>query len=151
VDHPQRVCVEFEVEHTNHVRIKYLNKRQGPEQWDTIVDNAGKILQDQNCVISEIKIGGSRCDFLLYDLVYHNQHIGSTELGLYGFMSSQGYYEFKFPQDLYAWILDQRRSRMFSSPKKISSLGYWSNYIGNNSDSTATTLTKEIEDLLSQL
>jgi len=151
VDHPQTVCVEFKVEDTNTVRIKYLNKRLGPDYWDTIVDETGKILQDQNCVISDIKIGGSRCDFLLLELAYHNQHCGLLEPGLYGFMSHQGYYEFKFPRELYTWIIDQRRSRMISSQKRSSSLDYWTNYLGDNSNQDTFLLIEEIEVLLSQL
>jgi hypothetical protein len=149
VDHPQTVTVNFAAKEINCVRIKYLNKRKGPMIWDTIIDEHGKIVQDQNCVISEIKVGGSRCDFLLLDLLYYHEENGTTESGLYGFMSSLGYYEFEFPQDVYSWVSDQRKSRMLKNPKKNSSLDYWTNYMG---DSPATdSLIVEIESLLDQL
>jgi hypothetical protein len=149
VDHPQIVNVSFTAEEINCVKIKYLNKRKGPVIWDTTIGEDGKIVQDQNCIISDIKIGGSRCDFLLLDLLYYHQENGTIESGLYGFMSSQGYYKFEFPQDVYSWVAGQRKLRMLTNQKKISSLDYWTNYIG---DTPATELLiAEIESLLEQL
>lgn len=151
VDHAQTVKIDFEVNPTNCIRIKYLNKQQGPKIWDTKLDAHGNMSQDQNCVLSDIKIGNSRCDFLLLDLMYHNQHSGTIDAGLYGFMSSRGYYQIEFPQDFYKWILDQRRSRLFDHNRRSSSLDYWTNYMGNNSDSATDELIHDIKILLNQL
>ena len=150
VDHPQTIAVEFETQDHNQVLIRYLNKNQGPVLWDTVVDAEGKILQDQFCVIKDIKVAQSRCDFLLNDLVYHD-HNGCKIPNLYGFMSNRGHYCFEFPKDVYAWILDQRKQKIFHRPGRSSALDYWTNYIGDNSHAEVNQLLQEIKQILKQL
>jgi hypothetical protein len=150
VEQPQTIAVEFESQDQNQVFIKYLNKNQGPVLWDTVVDSDGKILQDQFCIIKDIRIAKSRCDFLLYDLVYHGAD-GTNTANLLGFMSTIGYYSIEFPKDAYSWILEKRKEKIFHQPERSSSLDYWTNYIGDNSHAEVNQLLQEIKQILKQL
>lgn len=150
VDHAHTIKVEFEPQDQNQIYIKYLNKNQGPEIWDTIVDPQGRILQDQFCIIKDIRIAKSRCDFLLNDLVYYDNSKGPVP-NLYGFMSTRGHYCFEFPKDVYTWILDQRRQKIFHRPERSSALDYWTNYIGDNSHAEVNQLLQEIKQILKNL
>lgn len=150
VDHAQPIQVEFELLEHNQILIKYLNKNQGPELWDTVVDPQGKILQDQYCVIKHIRLGRSRCDFLLPSMVWHDAN-GTDLPNLHGFMSSRGHFSIDFPRDVYGWILDQRRQRLFHRPERSSALDYWTNYIGDNSHAEVNKLLQEIKQVLKEL
>ena len=127
-----------------------MNKNQGPVLWDTVVDAEGKILQDQFCIIKDIRVAKSRCDFIIHDLIYHGDDGTSTD-NLHGFMSKRGHYCFEFPQDVYGWILDKRREKIFHQPDRISSLDYWTNYIGDNSHAEMNKLLLEIKQILNKL
>ena len=150
VDSPQIIAVEFKPQEHNQVLIRYLNKNQGPVLWDTVVDAEGKILQDQFCIIKDIRVAKSRCDFIIHDLIYHGDDGTSTD-NLHGFMSKRGHYCFEFPQDVYGWILDKRREKIFHQPDRISSLDYWTNYIGDNSHAEMNKLLLEIKQILNKL
>jgi hypothetical protein len=150
VDSPQIIAVEFKPQEHNQVLIRYLNKNQGPVLWDTVVDAEGKILQDQFCIIKDIRVAKSRCDFIIHNLIYHGDDGTSTD-NLHGFMSKRGHYCFEFPQDVYGWILDKRREKIFHQPDRISSLDYWTNYIGDNSHAEMNKLLLEIKQILNKL
>lgn len=150
VEHPQNIAVEFEPQQLNQVYIRYLNKNQGPEIWDTIVDVDGKILQDQFCIIKDIRVAKSRCDFIVPDLIFHGDD-GTTTANLQGFMSQKGHYYFEFPQDVYGWILNKRQEKIFQRPERSSSLDYWTNYIGDNNHSETNRLLLEIKQILHKL
>lgn len=150
VDRPQTIAVEFEPQQHNQVYIRYLNKNQGPEIWDTVVDAEGKILQDQFCIIKDVRVAKSRCDFIIYDLIYHGND-GTATANLQGFMSKKGHYCFEFPQDVYGWILHKRQEKIFHRPDRSSSLDYWTNYIGDNSHAEMNKLLLEIKQILNKL
>jgi hypothetical protein len=150
VEHPQTIAVEFELQEHNQIYIRYLNKNQGPTTWDTEIDSNGNILQDQYCIIKNIRVGKSRCDFLISDLVYHGDD-GTADCDLLGFMSKKGYYFVEFPQDIYAWILEKRKEKIFHNPRRNSSLDYWTDYIGDNSHANVDKLLGEIKEILKKL
>jgi len=150
VEQPQTIAVEFESQDQNQIFIKYLNKNQGPTLWDTVVDAQGNILQDQFCIIKDIRIARSRCDFILYDLIYHAKD-GTNTANLQGFMSTIGHYSIEFPKDVYGWILEKRKEKIFHQPERSSSLDYWTNYIGDNSHAEIDRLLSEIKQILKQL
>lgn len=150
VDHAQTVNVAFEVQPTNCLYVRYLNKLSGPTEWDTQVDLVGNIIADQNCVIRNFYLARSRCDFLLHQLNYHRES-GIVEKAPWGFMSHRGYYKFEFPQDIYGWIIKNRVSLLTNTQKRNSSLDYWNNYLAVSDHTKTQDLLKEINNLLDLL
>jgi hypothetical protein len=150
VDHPQTLSVEFELQDQNQILISYLNKRNGPDVWDTQVDKDGNIIQDQNCVLSNFRLGRSRCDFLMQELDYFNQD-GSIQHNPWGFMARQGHFKISFPRDVYGWIIDSRKKYIFGARKQSSSLDYWTNYLGDPNDPVTQELLDDIDVLLTKL
>ena len=144
VDHQQRFRLPMTIQDHNQVYIRYLNKRKGPEIWDTRTDHTGEIVEDQYCVISEIYIARSRCDFLIGNLVYHGED--GTEERTHGFMSQRGHLLIEFPRDVYSWILSQRQRQMLQTSKRSSALDYWTNYIidADNADQQIITEIKQL-------
>lgn len=143
-----KVNLEFELEENNCIQISYLNKQSGPEVWDTIVDDLGNIIQDQNCVITNIIIDGAKCNWLLSPMTWN--HIdGKTELS-YGFMSYRGYTEFLFPADVYAWIIKSRNQQWAYSDKK-SSIDYKTLQIHDQENDAIAQIIDEVKQLLGQL
>lgn len=150
VDVTQTVQINFEPIEKNFVKIEYLNKRQGPDIWDTKLDSQGKIIEDQYCILSDIMIANSRCDFLTHSLVYTDS-TKKTHSNLLGFMSRIGYYEFSFPNDIYNWIANQRMISISSSSSHTSALGYFSNPTGANNDPITQSLLTDIRNLIDQI
>ena len=151
VDKEQIVEIDFPLEEENLVEIVYLNKRLGPDAWDTKVDSEGKITEDQHCIVSDIYIAGSRCDFVLESLPYLNDS-GTINERTYGFMSHKGRYKISFPKDVYAWIVNNRNSLLIKSfsSKGESSLAYFESY-ALNSTSKIPELLEKINSLLEEL
>lgn len=145
VDHQQRFRLPLNIQAQNQVYIRYLNKRKGPVIWDTVTDHTGKIVEDQYCVISDIYIARSRCDFLISELLFHGAD--GTEERTFGFMSQQGYLLIDFPGDVYTWILRRRQQQTLGTRQGSSALDYWTNYIIDSSD-TDQAIIKEIRELL---
>lgn len=145
VDHQQRFCLPIELQEHNQVYIYYLNKRKGPDIWDTRTDSTGKIVEDQYCIISDVGIGRSRCDFLIRDLVFYGKD-GTEEL-TFGFMSQQGHLLMQFPENVYAWILSQRQTQMLHTTQRSSALDYWTNYIIDRNDADQQIIN-DIKQLL---
>lgn len=150
VDSVQFVEIDFKPIEKNSVKIEYLNKRQGPDIWDTKVDTQGQIVEDQYCILSDIMIANSRCDFLTHSLEYTDS-TKKTHSNLLGFMSKIGYYEITFPRDVHGWISDCRNS-FAKSPEKgrTSALGYFSNS-SNQNDLVTKTLLTDIKNLLNEI
>jgi len=145
IDSTQRLRVPVEFQEQNQVKICYLNKRKGPVIWDTVTDGSGKIIQDQHCIISNINIGRSRCDFLIDNLIFYG--VDGTEERSYGFMSQQGFLLIEFPGNVYDWILNKRQGQTIQNTSRSSALSYWSNYIIDHDD-TNQALIKNIKKLL---
>ena len=147
VSRDQTIAVEFDLQQHNEIVIRYLNKRNGPDAWDTKLDKDGNIVEDQNCVLSNFRLGKSRCDFLMQDLDYYRDD-GSIQSKPWGFMSQRGYFQIKFPQDVYSWIIDCRKKYIFGARKQSSSLDYWTNYLGDPNDPVTQELLQDIDQLL---
>lgn len=148
VEFVQQLKLPFELQPSNHIYVSYLNKRQGPDQWDTLVDDNGKIIADQNCIISNLMIAGSRCDFLVDQLPF-NGNDGTEEYTL-GFMSKKGHYHIEFPENVYQWIVANRRKSLLGDDRRSSSLDYWTNYLGDTQDDKIKELLTDIDHLLEQ-
>jgi hypothetical protein len=145
VDHVQRFRLSMDIQDHNQVYIRYLNKRKGPVIWDTVTDHTGKIVEDQYCIISEIYIARSRCDFLISELAFHGED-GTVER-TFGFMSQRGHLLIEFPGDVYSWILNRRQQQMLGTRQGSSALDYWTNYIIDSTDADQAII-KEIKQLL---
>lgn len=147
--------LDFELIEQNSIRIEYLNKRSGPEIWDTAIDENGKITSDQHCVISDIHIANSRCDFILGVLDY-NHASGFVEKNVWGFMSQIGHFEITFPKDVYTWIISNRNKQFIEHYKskteydQESSLSYFENYALHNAQDLQPYL-ENIDKLLEEL
>jgi hypothetical protein len=145
VSQQQRFCLPLNIQEHNKIHIKYLNKRKGPVIWDTVTDDEGKIIEDQNCIISKIYIARSRCDFLIKDIEFYG--VDGTQEKTFGFMSQQGYLLIEFPGDVYSWILNQRQKEMLGTRQRTSALDYWTNYISDSSDADRAII-QDIRKLL---
>jgi hypothetical protein len=143
----QTIAVEFKLQDKNEILIQYLNKNHGPNLWDTKLDSTGNIIEDQNCVLSNFRLGRSRCDFLLQDLDYYRDD-GSVQSKPWGFMSQRGYFRIEFPRDVYSWIIACRKKYIFGARKQSSSLDYWTNYLGDPNDPITQELLQDIDQLL---
>lgn len=151
VDCVQVVEFNFELKEKNSVKIEYLNKQQGPNIWDTKLDDRGQIIEDQYCILSDIMIANSRCDFLTHSLVYTGAD-GKINSNLLGFMSRIGHYEIAFPKDVYSWIVAKRSEISATSTNAYTSaLGYFSNPNGTNNDPVTQSLLVDIRNLLAQI
>lgn len=149
IEKTQNITVEFESCETNHVVLKYLNKRKGPEVWDTVVDNDGNILQDQYCVLKQILINGAKCDWLLLDMPYYYPD-GSFKDN-FGFMDQIGYMEFKFPANVYQWIIDYRQRLNKPTNNQSSSLDYKNIIVPQHENNESMLVIEEVKKLLEQL
>jgi len=150
VDCVQTVSLEFDLAPTNHVYVRYLNKRNGPEIYDTVIDEAGNIVQDQKCELDNFIIGQCRCDFLKHDLEYHCID-GTVQTNAWGFLSYQGSYHIQFPDNVYDWVIDRRKKYLLTPKKQTSSLDYWTNYLGDASDPHTQELLDEIASILEKI
>lgn len=150
VDRKQTVVLEFELAETNHVYIRYLNKRNGPDVYDTVVDGNGTVIEDQKCELDNFIINRSRCDFLKHSLEFHHNN-GKTESNLWGFLSYRGHYHIEFPYQVYSWIIENRKKYIFNHKRATSSLDYWTNYAGDPTDPRTQALIQEVNELLLQI
>lgn len=150
VNNPQTITVNFELQDTNQIYIKYLNKRNGPDVYDTEIDAEGNILKDQSCILRNFMIGRSRCDFLLYQLDYFNDD-QTIQHKAYGFMAKKGYFLIEFPRDIYSWIVDNRVSTLYVNNSRSSSLDYFANYLGHPQKEETLKTIEEMKSLIDQL
>ena len=152
VTEKQIVNLEFDLQEENKVEIVYLNKRAGPDIWDTKIDSENNILEDQNCIASDFFVGGSRCDFLLDSLDFYHDS-GVIDKNCNGFMSKIGRFVFNFPKDIYKWVSEKRNQfilKQFGESDKESSLSYFENFNQINSE-LITDLLKKIDSLLEDI
>lgn len=150
VNHTQTVALEFDLNPINYVYIRYLNKRNGPEDYDTDVDDNGNIIADQMCELDNFIIQKSRCDFLKHELDYYRDD-GSVQKQPWGFLAYRGHYYFEFPDTVHNWIIEHRKKYTFNIKKYSSSLAYWTNYLGDPTDVRTQELLNEIEELLKKI
>jgi hypothetical protein len=145
VEEHNKITVEFERLPTNKVCVRYLNKRNGPDAWDTKMDQQGNIVEDQHCVLEQILIDGANCGWLIAQTAYcYND--GTSKM-TYGFMDLQGYMEFEFSEDVYQWIIDYRQSKTPVNTK-TSSLDYKNIYIPQNQHAETKKIIDNIKKLL---
>jgi hypothetical protein len=151
IDQKTTVNLDFEIKEQNKILITYLNKRSGPDVWDTEIDQQGNIINDQYCILSDIYLAGSRCDFLIPMMSYYLDS-GITQNGLCGFMAYNGHYEIKFPKDIYSWIVESRHKKIkeYYSSRGESSLAYFESYASNDSQNLEELLTN-IDTLIEEL
>lgn len=150
VDHTQTVILEFDLKPVNQVYIRYLNKRNGPDIYDTEVDDNGNIIADQMCELDNFIIQRSRCDFLKHELEYYRDD-NTVQTQPWGFLAYRGHYCFEFPETVHDWIIKNRKKYMLGAKKYSSSLAYWTNYLGDPTDPLTQELLTEIDILLGKI
>jgi hypothetical protein len=148
VEKQARVDVSVPMLDNNFVVIRYLNKRNGPEIWDTKMDSDGNITEDQHCVLKTVRVKGCRCDFLIKDMQY--RYLDGTEKNTFGFMDLRGYFMFKFPQEVETWVLESRR-RHLPHVNHNSSLAYETIYVPDNDNVKALEIVQELKILLENI
>ena len=145
VEGTQQLILKFVGLDKNHIVLKYLNKQNGPDLWDTTIDDSGNILQDQHCILKQILINDANCEWLISEMPYH--YNDGTCKNNFGYMDLKGYMKFNFPMNVYRWILDHRQS-IKPSNSRNSSLDYKNIYIPQNENAQLTTVINEIKKLL---
>jgi len=119
---------EFDLLETNNVTISYLNKRKGPDIYDTVVID-DKIIEDQNCILTDVYLDRARCTWITETTVLNYVDGGSSDNR--GFMDQRGYMTITFPSDIYKWIVEQR-GLLFPVSGKKSDIDYKNIYIPAN-------------------
>lgn len=150
-DHVQKTAVinlQFPRQEHNRVTIKYINKRNGPDVWDTVIDQQGHIVQDQHAILTSIRICGARCDWIIDSLLW-NYTDGRTKANR-GFMDLQGHAGIEFPGAVYEWIMEQRQSRIINTGK-TSALDYKNIYIPSKANPVSLAIIEEIKHMVGQL
>jgi hypothetical protein len=142
------ITVKFPSQPTNLIRIKYLNKQNGPDTWDTQLDPDGRIIQDQNAVLTGVRINGARCDWIIDSLLWN--YLDGTQRANRGFMDLQGHADIEFPADVYAWIVQQRQARA-EVTDKTSALDYKNIYIPSHTNQQACDLLDEIKQMVNNI
>lgn len=139
----------FDSEDTNCVTIKYLNKRNGPDIWDTKINEAGQIVEDQNCVLTDIYINRAKCSDWLIPNIQWKYNNGNT-VNNYGFMDLTGSMSIEFPRDVYNWIIQQRQL-LTPISEKTSSISYKNIYIPQHENQMCLQLINEIKQKIKAL
>ena len=145
VEGHNKITVQFNRLIENNVSILYLNKRNGPEVWDTKVDLDGNVLEDQHCILEQILIDHTSCDWLISQIPYHYNN-GISKIN-FGFMDQQGHMDFAFPGDVYQWVIDYRQSILPVNTKN-SSLDYKNVYIPQNESTETKKIITNMKQLL---
>ena len=142
------ISVDFIAQEQNAVKIKYLNKQNGPDIWDTDLDKNGKIIADQHAVLTNVRINQARADWLIATTVWN--YANGEQKQNYGFMDLRGYMQINFPLDVYTWIIQQRQATAPQS-EQTSSLDYKNIYIPQHKNEMSRRLIEEIKQRISQL
>lgn len=142
------ISVDFLAQEQNTVRIKYINKRNGPDVWDTKIDENGAIVEDQHAVLTNIRINRAQANWLIATTEWH--YANGEQKQNFGFMTHQGYMQINFPLDVYTWIIQQRRATATQS-EQTSSLDYKNIYIPQHENEISCQLIEEIKQSISQL
>ena len=140
----------FDSEDINYVTIKYLNKRNGPDIWDTKMNDHGQIIEDQNCVLTDIYINRARCGEWLIPTICWKYDDGRT-VNNYGFMDLKGSMSIEFPRDVYSWIIQQRQLLSTPTSEKTSSISYKNIYIPQHENQLCLQLIDEIKQKIETL
>jgi hypothetical protein len=148
ITHESTIKVEFLAQEQNSVRIKYINKRNGPDVWDTEIDKDGAIIADQHAVLTGIKINRARCNWLIETMTWNYANGDKKEN--YGFMDLQGYTEIIFPAEVYKWIVQQHQA-MTPQKEQTSSLDYKNIYIPQHENEMSCRLIEEIKQQITKL
>jgi hypothetical protein len=142
------ITLEFLSQNSNTIRIKYINKRNGPDVWDTKIDQDGNILEDQHAILTCIRINGAKIQWLIDSLMWN--YVTGGQKQNYGYMDLPGYFELTFPRDVYQWIVEQRQKQSASS-SKVSSLDYKNIYIPQHENEMSQQLIQELEQKIKKL
>jgi hypothetical protein len=136
------IVINFTMIANNEIFIRYLNKRNGPDIWDTKIQNK-KIIEDQYCILTGLNINKSKCDWLIPRLIY-NRNNGTTNDQSRGFMDLQGYFKIEFPEDVYKWIATNRRKNLNQTLHQ-SSLAYEDIYIPDSNYDNIQNILEDIQ------
>lgn len=147
VEDYQQIDLTFVPRSNNTVCINYLNKQNGPDVWDTKLED-GKIIQDQHAILVDILINRANCNWLIPNLPYHYLN-GTTTLNR-GFMDLKGHYRIDFPNDIYPWIMNQRQE-LIPKVSFESSLSYQGIYVPDSHNVQAQEIVNNIKVLLEKL
>lgn len=148
VEGQAQVNLSTDLLENNVAVIRYLNKRNGPDAWDTKMDDAGNIVEDQHCVLQSVVIKKCRCDFLVKDMIYH--YINGEKRNTFGFMDLKGYFIFQFPHNVESWVLENRR-RHLPHVNHNSSLAYETIYVPDNDNVKAREIVEELKILIENI
>ena len=132
---------------TNNVTISYLNKRNGPDIYDTVVVD-DKIIEDQNCVLKDVYLNRSRCTWIAESSIMH--YLDGTTFPNRGFMNQKGSIILSFPNDVYGWIVEQRKL-LFPQTGKKSDIDYKNIYIPANENLQIKETIEKVRALIQNI
>jgi len=144
IENYQQIDLTFVPKSNNTVRISYLNKQNGPDVWDTKLEN-DKITQDQHAILVNILINRANCNWLIPHLPYY--YLDGTTAFNRGFMDLKGHYRIDFPIDIYPWVMNQRQ-QLTPQVSCGSSLSYQGIYVPDSHNVQAQEIIDNIKILL---
>lgn len=148
IEQTATISFSFEATADNLITIKYTNKRNGPDVWDTVIDQSGNILQDQHAVLTGVRLNGARCDWVIDSMIWN--YADGRQKHNRGFMDLIGHMDMNFPQDVFEWIIEHRKSTATTSNKK-SSLDYSEIYVAQHESKLSLALIQEIKEMIKQI
>lgn len=147
----QSIILNFKKQQFNKIKISYLNKRNGPGIYDTLIDKDGNVLQDQYCIIKDAYIDKAKISFLFsINLLEYHLIDGKKLSNIQGWMPQQGYYQIEFPYDTYSWIIGLINKNKMSE-KRQSSLSYFTSYLGNSNNTEIEEIIDKITNMIEKL
>jgi hypothetical protein len=138
---------EFDLLETNNVTISYLNKRKGPDIYDTVVID-DKIIEDQNCILTDVYLNRARCTWMAESSIMY--YLDGTTFPNRGFMDQKGSIILSFPSDVYGWIVEQRKL-LFPQTGKKSDIDYKNIYIPANENLKIKETIEKVRVLLQNI
>lgn len=142
---------EFSIEEGANFIIRYINKRFGPEVYDTRLDQEGNIIEDQFVKIESIFVNGSDVSSLIESLIYVKDN--GESLSSMGYLAFNGYCVISIPTNINEWIigLNTEYKNQFIKEKGSSSESYYVDQVSENVRRETLEILDQLEEKVNRL
>jgi len=138
--------ITFQSLEKNTIVLHYKNKRNGPDIWDTIIDNQGNINKDQCILIKGIRIDKCNLNFLIHVLKF--ELLNDELIDCFGYLAYNGRYKIEYCEPYYEWVHSTRLkyTKQIDTDEFDSSLPYSTNYVYNHDNKKLTEVLKQFQN-----
>ena len=139
------INIKFKSLKKNFIAIHYKNKRNGPDTWDTILDDQGNIIKDQHIIVQGIKIDECNLNFLIKIIKFET--LAGDLIDCNGFIGHNGFYGIKYNEPYYDWVYSTRLQfiNKVETDKFDSSLPFVTNYVYHHDNEVITKLLEKFQ------